>query len=123
MSLDRNLTNSVLRNSEIRLPSTPADGGQPTTITRADLADAVARQFGFSRADSKQFVEGVLDEIAAALLRGENVKLAGFGSLNHRTKTARPGRNPRNGEEATISPRRVLSFKPSHIMRQMVREI
>nr|WP_294541425.1 integration host factor subunit alpha [uncultured Rhodoblastus sp.] len=105
------------------MPSTPADGGQRTTITRADLADAVVRQFGFSHAESRKFVEDILAEIAAALARGENIKLSGFGSFNQRTKSARPGRNPRSGAEATISPRRVLSFKPSHNLRRQVSEL
>ncbi|WP_294541364.1 integration host factor subunit alpha [uncultured Rhodoblastus sp.] len=123
MSLDRISPNSVLPNSENRQPWTHGDAVLPRTVTRADLADAVVRQFGLSHAESRKFVEDILAEIADALVRGENIKLSGFGSFNQRTKSARPGRNPRNGAEATISPRRVLSFKPSHILRRQVGEL
>jgi integration host factor subunit alpha len=71
--------------------------------------------------DSKEIVESVFDEISAALVRGENVKLAGFGSFNQILKSARPGRNPKNGVEAVISSRRVLSFKPSNSLRELVK--
>ncbi|WP_294541367.1 integration host factor subunit alpha [uncultured Rhodoblastus sp.] len=123
MSLRGKSSNIVPPNGKKKLPSEQGDVGQTTTISRADLADAVAQQFGLSRADSRRFVDGVLAEIADALVRGENVKLSGFGSFSQRTKSARPGRNPRSGDEATISPRRVLSFKPSHILRRLVSEL
>src|SRR5262249_18025152 len=91
-----------------------------TTLTRADLYDAVYRQVGLSRAESSNLVEMVLAEIADALARGETVKLSSFGSLVVRAKRARVGRNPKTGVEATITPRRVLLFKPSHVLKARV---
>jgi integration host factor subunit alpha len=90
------------------------------TITRSDLADAVFRQIGLSRLESAQLVESVIEEISGAILRGDNVKLSGFGTFLQRSKRERIGRNPKTGVEAVISPRKVLVFKASHIMRDRV---
>lgn len=120
MSLDRVTPSAVLRNVEQRLPSTRGSANRKQTVTRADLAQMLANQFGLLGRESKQIVEGVIDEIGAALVRGENIKLSGFGSFNLCSKCARPGRNPRNGAEATISPRTVLLFRPSLILRELV---
>jgi integration host factor subunit alpha len=120
MSINRVLPNAEPLIIEKRLPSPRAAAGYKT-VTRADLADKLSQQFGLVVRDSKEIVESVLDEIADALVRGENVKLAGFGTFNQLSKSARPGRNPRNGVETTISPRRVLSFKPSNILRELVK--
>ncbi|HVB90371.1 MAG TPA: integration host factor subunit alpha [Beijerinckiaceae bacterium] len=84
------------------------------TITRADLLEVVYGCCpGLSRSQSKEIVEIALDEICATLLRGESVKLRGFGSFSVRSKSARVGRNPRTREEFPITARRVLTFKPS----------
>ena len=90
------------------------------TVTRADLAEAVYREIGLSRAESADLVESVIDHISDALLRGENVKLAGFGTFSLRDKKERMGRNPKTGEAVPITKRRVLSFKPSQVMRERV---
>jgi integration host factor subunit alpha len=90
------------------------------TLTRSDLAEAVFRRIGLSRLESAQLVEMVIDEISDAILRGENVKLSSFGTFLQRSKRERIGRNPKTGVEATISPRRVLVFKASHIMRERI---
>lgn len=90
------------------------------TITRADLAEAVHEALGVSRQDAAGLVESVLELIAEALERGENVKLSSFGAFDVRDKGARVGRNPKTGEEAPIPPRRVLVFKPSQILREQV---
>jgi integration host factor subunit alpha len=90
------------------------------TVTRSDLAEAVFRRIGLSRLESAQLVETVIDEISDAVLRGENVKLSGFGTFLQRSKRERIGRNPKTGVEATITPRKVLVFKASHIMRARV---
>jgi integration host factor subunit alpha len=91
-----------------------------STVTRSDLAEAVFRRIGLSRLESAQLVETVIDEISAAVLRGENVKLSGFGTFLQRSKRERIGRNPKTGVEATITPRTVLVFKASQIMRKRV---
>jgi len=74
----------------------------PGTVTRADLAEAVYREIGLSRSESSELVESVIDYICEALLKGENVKLAGFGTFSLRDKKERIGRNPKTGEEVPI---------------------
>jgi integration host factor subunit alpha len=90
------------------------------TITRADLGDAVYRRVGLSRTESAQLVELVLQEMAEAIERGENVKLSSFGSFLVRSKGQRIGRNPKTGQEVPIEPRRVLVFKPSNILKARI---
>jgi len=90
------------------------------TVTRADLAEAVYREIGLSRSESSELVESVIDHISEALLRGEQVKLAGFGTFSLRDKKERMGRNPKTGKAVPITPRRVLVFKPSQILRERV---
>ena len=87
------------------------------TLTRADLADAVVRKVGLPRNESQELVELVLDEISSSLARGESVKLSSFGSFGIRQKGERVGRNPKTGKEVPITPRRVLVFRPSNIMK------
>ena len=90
------------------------------TLTRMDLSEAVLREVGLSRNDSAQLVESVLQHMSDALVRGETVKISSFGTFNVRDKGPRMGRNPKTGEEVPIEPRRVLSFRPSHIMKERV---
>lgn len=90
------------------------------TLTRMDLAEAVHEEIGLSRNESADLVETVLQHMSDALVRGENVKISSFGTFSLRDKTARMGRNPKTGEEVPISPRRVLSFRPSHLMKDRV---
>jgi len=90
------------------------------TLTRMDLSEAVFREVGLSRNDSAQLVESVLDHMSDALVRGEQVKISSFGTFSVRDKSARVGRNPKTGEEVPINPRRVLTFRPSHLMKDRV---
>jgi integration host factor subunit alpha len=92
------------------------------TVTRADLSDAVYREVGLSRSESADLVESVLNEISDALVRGEMVKLSSFGNFAIRQKGERVGRNPKTGEEAPISPRRVLLFRASHSLKSRINE-
>ena len=87
------------------------------TITRADLCEAVYQKLGLSRAESSELVETVLKEISDTLVSGETVKLSSFGSFIVREKGERIGRNPKTGVEVPITPRRVLVFKPSNVMK------
>jgi integration host factor subunit alpha len=89
-----------------------------TTVTRADLIEAVYRTVGLSRAESARMVELVLTEVTDCLGRGETVKLASFGSFVVRSKGPRTGRNPKTGVEVPITPRRVMVFKPSDTLRK-----
>lgn len=90
------------------------------TLTRADLAEAVVQRVGLPRNESAELVELVLDEIASTLERGEAVKLSSFGSFGIREKGERMGRNPKTGEEVPITPRRVLVFRASNIMKERI---
>ena len=90
------------------------------TLTRMDLSDAVFREVGLSRNESAQLVESVLSHMSDALVSGEQVKISSFGTFSIRDKAARVGRNPETGEEVPILPRRVLTFRPSHLMKERV---
>ena len=90
------------------------------TLTRADLADALQREVGLSRADSAKLVEEILEHMCDALSRGENVKISGFGTFVLRDKGQRIGRNPKTGVEVPIAPRRVLTFRASQMMRDRI---
>lgn len=91
-----------------------------STLTRMDLSEAVFREVGLSRNESAQLVESVLDHMSDALVAGQSVKISSFGTFSVRDKNARVGRNPKTGEEVPISPRRVLTFRPSHLMKERV---
>ncbi len=90
------------------------------TLTRADLTEAVFNAVGLSRNDSAQMVEDILEEMCAALTRGETVKLSSFGTFQLRHKSERIGRNPKTGEEVPIAPRWVLVFRPSHVLKAQI---
>ncbi|MEM8822156.1 MAG: integration host factor subunit alpha [Pseudomonadota bacterium] len=92
------------------------------TLTRMDLSEAVFRDVGLSRNESAGLVASVLDHMSDALVDGGQVKISGFGTFSTRDKSARVGRNPKTGEEAPIPPRRVLTFRPSHLMKDRVAE-
>jgi len=90
------------------------------TLTRADLAEAVYRKVGLSRSESASLVEMIIDEISDAVVRGETVKLSSFATFQVRSKSERIGRNPKTGEEVPISPRRVMTFKASNVLKQKI---
>ena len=90
------------------------------TLTRADLADTINRKLGLSRADSLGLVEQILAAMTDALVRGENVKISGFGSFILRDKAERIGRNPKTGIEVPITPRRVMTFRASQLLKDRI---
>ncbi|SFP36381.1 integration host factor subunit alpha [Qipengyuania nanhaisediminis] len=90
------------------------------TLTRADLAETINRKMGLSRAESLDLVEQVLDKMSQALIQGENVKISGFGSFVLRDKKERIGRNPKTGVEVPITPRRVMTFRASQLLKDRV---
>lgn len=92
------------------------------TITRADLAEAVYERVGLSRAESSGLVETTLQLMSDALVDGENVKISSFGSFNIRQKSERVGRNPKTGVEAVITPRRVVVFKASQVLKDKIQD-
>jgi integration host factor subunit alpha len=90
------------------------------TLTRADLAEAINRRVGLSRVDSLNMVESVLGHMCDALAEGENVKISGFGTFLLRDKGERVGRNPKTGIEVPITPRRVLTFRASQMLKDRI---
>ncbi len=104
------------------LRKTLGDDMSNKTLTRMDLTEAVFREVGLSRNDSSALVDAVLQHVSDALANGEQVKISSFGTFSVRDKNARIGRNPKTGEEVPISPRRVLTFRPSHLMKERVAE-
>ncbi len=90
------------------------------TLTRADLAETVHRDIGLSRTESADMVNAVLDLVSGALVDGQSVKLSSFGTFLVRAKRERMGRNPKTGEEVPITPRRVLVFRPSQVMKNVI---
>ena len=90
------------------------------TLTRADLAEAVVQKVGLPRNESQDLVELIIKVISTSLAAGEPVKLSSFGSFNIRKKGQRVGRNPKTGQEVPITPRRVLVFRPSNIMKDRI---
>ncbi len=90
------------------------------TTTRADLTDAVYRSLGISRNESSVFVERILEEVSSALERGDTVKISSFGTFSVRAKKLRMGRNPKTGEEVPITPRRVITFRASHVLKEQI---
>ena len=93
-----------------------ADG----TLTRADIAASINRNIGLSRNESARLVESILDHMADALADGQNVKISSFGTFVLRDKGERIGRNPKTGVEVPISPRRVLTFRASQILKDRI---
>jgi len=89
-------------------------------LTKADIIDAVQAKLGFSRKLTSEVVDDLFDILKDCLEKGDGVKISGFGNFEVRDKRPRQGRNPRTGEEMTISARRVLSFKPSRVLRNAI---
>jgi integration host factor subunit alpha len=90
------------------------------TITRADLVEALARRGDMQRGDANRLLTRMLEMIEDTLIAGETVKLSRFGNFNVRAKRQRIGRNPKTGEEVPITPRRVVTFRPSQMLREFV---
>jgi len=91
-----------------------------STITRADLVECVFNRIGLPRSECSNLVEAVIKAIGDAAVKGENIKISSFGTFVVRHKKQRLGRNPKTGEEVPITPRRVMTFKASNILRARV---
>ena len=90
------------------------------TVTRAQLGEAVYQQIGLSRIESVELIESILKFMSESLERGESLKLSSFGSFSVRKKNERIGRNPKTGEEVLISPRKIIVFRPSQILKSRI---
>lgn len=89
-------------------------------MTKADIIEAIYEKVGFSKKEAADLVELVFDTIKETLARGEKIKISGFGNFVVRDKKPRTGRNPQTGEAIKITQRRVLTFKPSQVLRTEV---
>lgn len=89
-------------------------------MTKADLIESVYLKTGFSKKESAEIVEMVFDLIKTTLEAGEKIKIAGFGNFVVKDKATRRGRNPQTGDEIAISSRKILSFKPSQVLKQSI---
>lgn len=86
-------------------------------MTKADIIEGVYEKVGFSKKESAEIVELVFDTVKETLERGDKIKISGFGNFQVRQKNARVGRNPQTGKEIEISARRVLTFRPSQVLK------
>jgi integration host factor subunit alpha len=93
------------------------------TLTKAEIVDYLQHALGFTRRDAKQFVESFFDELHDALVQGLDIKLSGFGNFYLRDKNSRPGRNPKTGEEVSISARRVVTFQAGEKLKDQIADI
>ena len=91
-----------------------------TTLTRSDICDTLANEIGLSRQQSNVILEAVLEEISDSLAKTGEVKISSFGTFHVRQKSQRVGRNPKTGEEVMITPRKSLSFRASHILKDKI---
>jgi integration host factor subunit alpha len=90
------------------------------SMTKADLVESVYLKTGFSKKESAQIVETVFDLMKSTLEKGEKIKLAGFGNFVVKNKATRKGRNPQTGDEIEISSRKILTFKPSQVLKSVI---
>ncbi len=91
-------------------------------MTKAEIVEQIYEQVGFSKKESAELVEKVFEAIKETLARGEKVKISGFGNFVVREKNERKGRNPQTGEEIRLPARRVLTFKPSLVLKNVLNE-
>ena len=91
-----------------------------STVTKADIVEKVYDTIGFSKKEASELVEMVFIELKKTLQNGEKVKISGFGNFVVRAKNERVGRNPQTGEQIKISARRVLTFRPSQVLKAML---
>ncbi len=89
-------------------------------MRKADIANEIYERIGISKKEAADIVETVLNTVKGVLRKGETVKIAGFGNFVVRSKRARKGRNPKTGEEIGITPRRVVTFRPSQVFKKYV---
>lgn len=91
-----------------------------STMTKADIVEKVYQKIGFSKKEASELVELVFTSLKDVLVKGDKVKISGFGNFVVRGKNERVGRNPQTGEQIKISARRVLTFRPSQVLKAML---
>ena len=93
------------------------------TLTKAQLSEMLFEQLGLNKREAKEYIEAFFELISSQLVKGQDVKISGFGNFEIRSKTGRPGRNPRTGEPVTIAPRRVVTFKASPLLKEQINKL
>ena len=96
------------------------DDLEPPALTKAQLAEMLFEQIGLNKRESKEMIDAIFELITEKLVQGEEVKISGFGNFQIRTKSPRPGRNPRTGEPIPIQARRVVTFHASHKLKDQI---
>jgi integration host factor subunit alpha len=89
-------------------------------MTKADIVERIYEKVGFSKKESAELVELVFDILKSTLEQGDKIKIAGFGNFVVKEKADRRGRNPQTGEEIVITARKVLTFKPSQVLKASI---
>ena len=89
-------------------------------LTKAQLSEMLFEQLGLNKRESKEYIEAFFELISTRLVDGQDVKLSGFGNFEIRSKSGRPGRNPRTGEPVPIPPKRVVTFKASAMLKEQI---
>ncbi len=98
----------------------PGQNTSRSTMTKADIVEKVYERIGFSKKEASELVEMVFSELKSVLCRGDKVKISGFGNFVVRSKKSRVGRNPQTGDQIEISARRVLTFRPSQVLKAVL---
>lgn len=98
----------------------PSEAQNRSTMTKADIIEKVYQKIGFSKKEASELVEMVFDQLKTVLCNGDKVKISGFGNFVVRGKKERIGRNPQTGDQITISARRVLTFRPSQVLKALL---
>ncbi len=93
---------------------------EKSTVTKADIVEKVYQKIGFSKKEASELVELVFNQLKTTLCSGEKVKISGFGNFVVRAKNERIGRNPQTGDQIKISARRVLTFRPSQVLKAIL---
>jgi integration host factor subunit alpha len=96
------------------------DDLETPALTKAQLAEMLFEQIGLNKRESKEMIDAIFELITDKLVQGEEVKISGFGNFQIRTKSPRPGRNPRTGEPIPIQARRVVTFHASHKLKDQI---
>ena len=91
-------------------------------MTKAEIVEQIYERVGFSKKEAAELVERVFEIMKETLAEGEKVKISGFGNFVVRKKNARKGRNPQTGQEILLDARRVLTFKPSLVLKNVLNE-
>ena len=110
------------KSSSLSGGASPEAAADSAALTKAEMADVLFDQVGLNKRESKEMVDAFFDELRACLVRGEMVKLSGFGNFQLRDKPSRPGRNPKTGESIPISARRVVTFHASQKLKAVVQD-